>query len=64
MTASISSQMNWAGTFECYIRVDNEDGRYYFMQKSVPSETATEENIEIWKSQAILLAQDFWQENI
>lgn len=61
MTAQISYIRQQLGFFECYVRVDHEDGRYYFIQKSVPEEQATEENIELWKLQAIEEASIYWE---
>lgn len=60
MTAEISSRIISYGTFECYIKVEHEDGRYFHVQRSVPEEEATEENIELWKLQAIEEASTYW----
>jgi hypothetical protein len=61
MTASLSCITQQFGTFECYIRIDHEDGRYFHIQRSVPEEQATEENIELWKQQGIEEASIYWE---
>jgi hypothetical protein len=43
-------------SFTCYIWVEREDGKFYYLQKSVPLEEETEENIELWKAEAVTLA--------
>lgn len=60
MTSSISSVFAYWGEYNCDIRVDNPDGRYYFKSISVPEEEATDENIELWKGAAILEATSYW----
>ncbi len=60
MTASIANFMVYGGIYDCYIRVDNEDGRYYFKPLSVPQIEVTDEKIEYWKQLAIEEAVSYW----
>jgi len=64
MIAEISSGIVCFGTYEFYIRVTDDEGRIYFLQKSVPEAEATEENINIWKDEAIAQAIEYWNTNI
>lgn len=57
--ANIHRQM---GSFTCYISVENEDGRFYYLQKSVPLEEETDENIELWKAEALTLAMEYFNQ--
>ena len=60
MTASISSFLIYDETYDCFIRVDNEDGRYYFKPLSIPQIEATDEKMEYWKQVAIEEATAYW----
>lgn len=60
MTASISSFFVYGEIYDCFIRVDNEDGRYYFKPLSVPLSETTDEKLENWKQVAIDEATSYW----
>jgi hypothetical protein len=64
MIAEITSGIVCFGMYEFYIRVTDDEGRIYFLQKSVPESEATEENINIWKDEAIADAIEYWNTNI
>jgi len=61
MTASIANFYQYGGFYECFIRVDNEDGRYYFKEISVTDDKVTDQNIELWKQLAIDEATTYWE---
>jgi hypothetical protein len=57
MIATIANELVQNGTYECYIKVVNEDNNIYWVQKSVPISEATNENKELWLTQAIQEAE-------
>lgn len=63
MIATIANELVQNGTYECYIKVVNEDNNIYWLQKAVPVEEATPENKEAWKDLAIEQAEVYFVGN-
>jgi hypothetical protein len=62
MTVRIAGIHRQMGSFSCYIWVEREDGKFYYLQKSVPLEEETDENIELWKAEALALATEYFNQ--
>lgn len=57
MIATIANELVQNDTYECYIKVVSDGMIDYWMQKSVPISEATNENKELWLTQAIQEAE-------
>jgi hypothetical protein len=62
MIVRIANYHRQMGSFTCYVWVEHDDGRYYYLQKSVPLEEETDENIELWKAEALALATEYFNQ--
>lgn len=59
ITSTIASELIQYGNYECYIKF-NKDGGLYWVQKSIPEQDATEENISSLVQSAQIEAEDYF----
>lgn len=64
MIAEISSGMVVYGNYDFIIRVTDEQERVFHWSKSVPLSDVTEENLDLWKQEAIDESIIHWTNNI